>query len=63
MSHNPVYGHCQAGCKREVVSKEEFEETKIRVVDKNGNRIKELVFEIDEETGEANIKLIPASTE
>lgn len=58
-----VYGHCDAGCNREVVSKEEFEATKIRIVDKNGNRIKELVFEIDEEAGTMNIKLVPAPTE
>jgi uncharacterized membrane protein len=63
MSHNPVYGHCKAGCKIEVVSKEEFEETKIRIVDKNGNPVKELVLEVDEETAEMNIKFTIANTE
>lgn len=62
-TYTKVIGYCETGCAREVVTKEEFDDTKILVVDKNGNRYKELVFEIDEETGEANIKLVPAPTE
>lgn len=64
MSNFPkVYGHCEAGCNREVVSKEEFEATKIRIVDKNGNPYKEIVLEIDEVTREMNLKLTLADTE
>jgi hypothetical protein len=63
MSDYPkVYGHCDAGCKREVPSREEYEATLIRIVDKHGNPYKEIVLEIDEDTGEMNVKLILADT-
>ena len=50
-----VKGYCQAGCARPVVSKEEYDDTKILVLDKNGNQLK-LTIEIDEETGDVNFK-------
>lgn len=56
-----VKGYCPAGCAREVVSKEEFDDTKVLVVDKNGNRLK-LIIEIDEETGDVNFKTEPLDT-
>lgn len=56
-----VKGYCPAGCARPVVSKEEFDDTKVIVVDKNGNRLK-LVIEIDEEAGNVNFKTEPLDT-
>lgn len=57
MSDYPnVYGFCDAGCKRPVPSKEEYEATLVRIVDKDGNLIKTLTLEVDEETGSLNIK-------
>ena len=57
MSDYPnVYGFCDAGCKREVPTKEEFDATKIVIQDKDGNLIKTLVLEVDEEAGTLNIK-------
>lgn len=57
MSDNPVYGYCKAGCKVEVVTKEEYEASKIRIVDQDGNLVKTLTIEANEETGEMNLKL------
>ena len=54
-TYTKVTGYCEAGCAREVVTKEEFDDTKIVVLDKNGNRLK-LTIEIDEETGDVNFK-------
>lgn len=54
-TYTKVTGYCPAGCAREVVTKEEFDDTKVIVVDKNGNRLK-LTIEIDEETGDVNFK-------
>jgi hypothetical protein len=59
--YTEVKGYCPAGCARPVVSKEEFDDTKVIVVDKNGNRLK-LVIEIDEETGDVNFKTEPLDT-
>lgn len=56
-----VNGYCPAGCARPVVSREEFDDTKVIVVDKNGNRLK-LVIEIDEETGDVNFNTEPLDT-
>lgn len=58
-----VKGYCPAGCARPVVSKEEFEDTKIIVVNKEGKRLK-LIIEIDEQTGDINFKteLLDTST-
>lgn len=58
-----VKGYCPAGCARRVPSYEEYQDTLIRIVDKDGNPIKEVVFEIDEEAGTMNMKLVPAPTE
>lgn len=64
MSNFPkVYGHCDAGCNREVPSREEYESTLIRIVDQNGKPFKGVVLVIDEETREVNIKLPDADTE
>lgn len=60
-TYTKVTGYCPAGCAREVVTKEEFDDTKILVVDQNGNRLK-LVIEIDEETGDVNFKAEPLET-
>jgi hypothetical protein len=57
MSNNPVYGYCKAGCKVEVVTEEEYEASKIRIVDQDGNLVKTLTIEVNEETGEMNLKL------
>lgn len=63
MSNFPkVYGHCDAGCNREVPSREEYESTLIRIVDKHGNPYKEIVLEIDEDTGEMNVNFTLADT-
>lgn len=51
-----VYGHCDAGCKRQVPSREEYEATRVIVKDKDGNVIKNIVLEVDETTGSLNIK-------
>lgn len=53
--YSKVKGFCPAGCAIPVVSKEEFDDTKVIVVDKNGNRLK-LIIEIDEETNEVHFK-------
>ena len=56
-----VTGYCPAGCARPVVTKEEFDDTKILVVDKNGKQLK-LTIEIDEGTGDVNFKTTPLET-
>ena len=61
--YTEVKGYCPAGCAIRVPSYEEYQDTLIRIVDKNGNRIKELVLEVDEETAEMNIKFTIANAE
>lgn len=57
-----VSGFCPAGCARRVPSYEEYKDTLIRIVDKHGNPYKEIVLEIDEDTGEMNVNFTLADT-
>lgn len=50
-----VNGYCPAGCARPVVSKQEFDDKNIVVVNKEGKQLK-MIIEIDEQTGDINFK-------
>lgn len=54
--YTEVKGYCPAGCAIRVPSYEEYQDTLIRIVDKDGNPIKTLTIEVDEEAGTLNIK-------